>query len=312
MSRDYLNFATRAANRKERTMQWRDITRANDVVLGDDREASIRGCDLGELRICAVSIGEHTRENHESRRHGESGEDAIKLLFVETGSCDVHQAGRHARLIAGQWCALDKTLPFRMTSQGQTNQLAIALPRRLIHQGEGLGQHLAGPRSFLEGAASVLHNSLHHTIRATAGMGRRARGLLAHALSGLINVAWHADPVCHSHSSPHARRAAVIDFIERNLTDPELDVGRIAVELGYAKRTLHKLFSAEGETLSRIIWQRRLEHCRRELLDPAQAKRSITEIAFTWGFNDSQHFSRSFKARFGRSPRDYRGAPLHT
>ena len=34
--------------------------------------------------------------------------------------------------------------------------------------------------------------------------------------------------------------------------------------------------------------------------------RSITEIAFAWGFSSPKHFSRIFRARYGASPRDWR------
>ncbi|MGH8431886.1 MAG: AraC family transcriptional regulator, partial [Solimonas sp.] len=34
----------------------------------------------------------------------------------------------------------------------------------------------------------------------------------------------------------------------------------------------------------------------------------VSEVAFAFGFNDAAHFSRSFKARFGFSPRDSRPA----
>ena len=33
---------------------------------------------------------------------------------------------------------------------------------------------------------------------------------------------------------------------------------------------------------------------------------SITEIALECGFEEPSHFSRTFKAKFGRSPTDYR------
>ena len=36
----------------------------------------------------------------------------------------------------------------------------------------------------------------------------------------------------------------------------------------------------------------------------------ITEIAFRWGFNDSAHFSKAFRAEFGQSPRAYRALHL--
>jgi AraC-like DNA-binding protein len=34
--------------------------------------------------------------------------------------------------------------------------------------------------------------------------------------------------------------------------------------------------------------------------------KSITQIAFSWGFNNAAHFSRCFKTRFGATPSDYR------
>lgn len=62
---------------------------------------------------------------------------------------------------------------------------------------------------------------------------------------------------------------------------------------GCGKGNLHKLFRDEAETLGEYIWQARLA-------------RSITEIAFSWGFNISPHFSRVFKERYGLSPRGFR------
>jgi AraC-like DNA-binding protein len=34
--------------------------------------------------------------------------------------------------------------------------------------------------------------------------------------------------------------------------------------------------------------------------------KTITEIAFSWGFSDSAHFSRSFRKQFGICPRVFR------
>ncbi|MEZ5653153.1 MAG: helix-turn-helix domain-containing protein [Burkholderiaceae bacterium] len=59
-------------------------------------------------------------------------------------------------------------------------------------------------------------------------------------------------------------------------------------------------------TLADTIRNARLDACRRALADPTQALRSISEIAFAFGFNDAAHFSRSFRARFDCSPREFR------
>jgi AraC-like DNA-binding protein len=44
--------------------------------------------------------------------------------------------------------------------------------------------------------------------------------------------------------------------------------------------------------------------------DPALKTRTISEIAFSIGFQELSHFSRRFTQRFGRSPRAYRTQAL--
>ena len=43
-----------------------------------------------------------------------------------------------------------------------------------------------------------------------------------------------------------------------------------------------------------------------DLASPLHSHRTITEIAFAWGFNNSAHFNRLFKERYGLSARAYR------
>jgi Helix-turn-helix domain len=70
-------------------------------------------------------------------------------------------------------------------------------------------------------------------------------------------------------------------------------------------RHLQKLFEAEGSTVTDWIRRRRLDHCRRELLDPRNAGEPISRITARWGLLDSSHFSRLFRAN-GMSPREFR------
>jgi transcriptional regulator GlxA family with amidase domain len=51
---------------------------------------------------------------------------------------------------------------------------------------------------------------------------------------------------------------------------------------------------------------RRLESCRRDLLDPAQATRPIAAIAARWGFRSAIHFGRLFRATYDVPPHEYR------
>ncbi|MBN9423018.1 MAG: helix-turn-helix domain-containing protein [Candidatus Accumulibacter sp.] len=43
-----------------------------------------------------------------------------------------------------------------------------------------------------------------------------------------------------------------------------------------------------------------------DLLDPRRNNHSISEVAFSLGFNDAAHFSRAFRRCFGRTPSEWR------
>ena len=96
-------------------------------------------------------------------------------------------------------------------------------------------------------------------------------------------------------------------FIEKRLDDPGLSPSTIARAHSISVRYLHLLFSERGETVGRWIRFRRLAQCRVALTD-VRKERTITEIAMKWGFSDSAHFSRSFRAAFGISPKAFRRA----
>jgi AraC-like DNA-binding protein len=99
-------------------------------------------------------------------------------------------------------------------------------------------------------------------------------------------------------------------FIETHLTEPTTGPAEIAAAVGISVRHLHRLFSLRGHTVGDWIRGRRLLQCRRDLADPRLRERTITEIAFFWGFSDSAHFSRCFRTQFGICPRVFRsGVP---
>jgi AraC-like DNA-binding protein len=94
--------------------------------------------------------------------------------------------------------------------------------------------------------------------------------------------------------------------IEARLADPALDAKTVAAAAGVSVRYANAVLAEEGTSIMRLIQTRRLARCRRALDHPLQNHRTISEIAYGWGFSDMTHFGRRFKAAFGRSPRDYR------
>jgi AraC-like DNA-binding protein len=55
-----------------------------------------------------------------------------------------------------------------------------------------------------------------------------------------------------------------------------------------------------------LIRQRRLERCRRDLLDPSLEDVPVSAIAARRGLTSAAHFSRVFRAAYGASPVEYR------
>jgi acetamidase/formamidase/AraC-like DNA-binding protein len=95
---------------------------------------------------------------------------------------------------------------------------------------------------------------------------------------------------------------------ERRLDDPDLTPAKIAAAEGISERYLQKLFEGTGSSFTHYLRERRLQRAWADLSNPAEAHHSISEIAFRAGFNDSAHFSRTFRQRFGISPREFRQA----
>jgi acetamidase/formamidase/AraC-like DNA-binding protein len=98
----------------------------------------------------------------------------------------------------------------------------------------------------------------------------------------------------------------IYDAIERKLGDPDITPARIAQIEGISERYLQKLFEASGDNFTHYLRERRLQRCWADLANTSEAHRSVSDIAFGCGFSDAAHFSRSFRDRFGVSPRAFR------
>ncbi|HSG46983.1 MAG TPA: response regulator, partial [Longimicrobiales bacterium] len=97
----------------------------------------------------------------------------------------------------------------------------------------------------------------------------------------------------------------LVEVVEERLSDPEFSVPELAsaVHLSTSQLT-RKLKALVDQTPGSLIRGMRL-HRAADLL--RQHAGSVAEIAYRTGFADQAHFSRAFKAMYGRSPSKYRG-----
>lgn len=105
-------------------------------------------------------------------------------------------------------------------------------------------------------------------------------------------------------------RQRAANFIEQNLSNTRLDANLVAAHCNVSVRYLFAAFEASSSSVGAQIREMRLQRCRTELLNPALAHHSVTQIALRWGFTNSSSFSRSYLARFGKTPSDERNICL--
>jgi AraC-like DNA-binding protein len=117
-----------------------------------------------------------------------------------------------------------------------------------------------------------------------------------------------------STDSEHRDAAAALDdtlpaqinaYVEAHLRDPELRPAVIAAAHNISLRQLYRLIQPPHTTLEQWIVTRRLAGARADLAR-SQERRSITDIARSWGFRDPSHFTRRFRGAYGLTPREWR------
>ncbi|QDS94994.1 HTH-type transcriptional activator RhaR [Roseimaritima multifibrata] len=99
------------------------------------------------------------------------------------------------------------------------------------------------------------------------------------------------------------RIAEAIAHIERHYTDP-ISLKELIEISGMSRRNFIRTFEATmGAPPIKYLIRRRIQRACQLL---QQSDQSITQIALTVGFGDSNYFSRQFRLLNGTSPREYR------
>ena len=144
--------------------------------------------------------------------------------------------------------------------------------------------------------------------QAQAIVGRDLQPALARAceagLLALLSVAReHEDGAAPS--GDHLFRDILAD-IAANCRQQDYGVAQVAQRYKLNVRTLQKMFQKQGTTLREHITAARLKYAGAALLDPVNAGKKVSDIAFEAGFNDIATFNRLFRRTFGRAPSAFR------
>jgi len=262
---------------------------------------------IGEIEISAIT---ESRARRPSAAVGNS-ETAVVLLMEapSRGESIALQDGREARLRPGDFTLCDTTRPYEMLSDGPFRMLVVGIPRRLLLRyvpcPEELTAVAMSTRDSMNGLVSDYLRNLWARFPQSPHFPDAWQ--VCFATMNLIGGAYermpHAPAVRRSAASAH--RSRIRSYVEKHLTDPDLTPTAIAQACQINVRCLHRLYACGQETLAKYILRRRLDECARALTS-SHIGRSITEIAFAYGFKSATHFGRAFRDRYRLTPGKYR------
>jgi AraC-like DNA-binding protein len=159
------------------------------------------------------------------------------------------------------------------------------------------------------GVVSLLAGYL-RTVARQQLLASPAQDVVVGHVHDLVAVLASATGAFRQQSSMRGLRAARLQAIQSNviadLENPGLTASRVAARQRLSARYVHYLFAEIGTTFSAFVLEQRLARAHRLLRDAAYDRRTIADIAYAVGFGDLSYFNRTFRRRYGCSPRDIR------
>ncbi len=230
--------------------------------------------------------------------------DDFFLWFALGGNTRFSQDERRVSMRPGDMVLHDQSRPFSLEFGEWSHAVMVAIPRALLTSRIGAADEFVARPVGRDAKLAALAGSVLQQLMA---LHDDAPPALAQAAMDIWSTALEAElaPSQVEAGARDGRLAAVKRYLRARLGDPALDGETIARDCHLSLRTLMRLFAAEGTTPGRWLWQQRLEASYRALAEGRV--RQVSQAALEFGFTDLSHFSRAFKARFGRSPKDVQG-----
>lgn len=310
-------FDTRTLPAGKRRQAWRDAiceiylqvdcrTDPDVEYAGLVREARFGGVTITDAVISPQTISRGVQHI------GRFGKDCYYIGIEHIGAVDIRQSGSSFVLRPGRGSVYYANEPYELHSTVRSRQFWIELPRTTFDRRFDAGRPpMLKNLDLTRGLGRIAAEFCATLATESGGLDEITRSKLGEQFMDLVALALIAEPDRQSaddQSVQHARLRSVKAYIEANLGDPNLSLATIARENGISLRYLHHLFRLVDMSASEWLWLRRLQRCHDLLISPQHAHESITEIAYSMGFNSSSHFSNLFRDHFNMRPSDVRSA----
>jgi len=286
---------------RESMAAFYDVRARSDVGFRFRAEAF----HLGEIVVTGYACSAQTFDRSRLRI-GRDGLDHLTLQFCLSGSHGPREGSNDERAGPGDILVADLAQP-QATVASDFSSLNLTVPRRL------LAPLLDAPdthnlRRIRAGTplATLLHNHLATLFQTAPSMrGEEAEAVVRPTLelaAALLNA---QIPDGSRRAVESILGAQIGRFLADRALDRELSPEGVAARFGISRRKLYHLLEPHGG-FTACLREHRLNRARALLGDPAQRDRPVAEIAESCGFVWRTNFARSYRHRFGLTPRETR------
>jgi AraC-like DNA-binding protein len=308
-------FTTEEVHPRDRFDYWHSV--ACRTIVAHDSTPTCRQTFRAALRagsLAGIGLIEFDADDfHFSRGGRHADTDDILVCRQIAGCMAVEQCGREIFLNPGCFMLLDPRVPYTGLYSQSASLLLLRVPRQLLES------RLGRAPQFMSVAVAPSHGEAALTSSLLGMLPGIAEGLAKGVAEEMVReqmldlVALSVGKAMGKEQARVSSARAVVlmkvrSAIEARLADPGLDARSVALAAGVSLRYANAALASEGTSIGRLIQRRRLVRCRRALEDLSQSHRTVSEIAYGWGFSDMTHFGRRFKAAFGMLPSEYRKA----
>ena len=297
---------------RERFHLWRDIHYAEvapvEVGISDmPFEATLQAAVIGDLTWAKMSgtVNRVTRTPHSVRINTPD----VYLLVMNLGQSVIGGTYGTNNVVMNTGSAfLDASQPQQFTGGDYNIWANLVVPRKILND------RFAGiedKQGLLIGsdneALGLLQNYLSMVDRMSLTPGSALLDHVGDTIIDLVGLATGAKgddaELAGARGLRAARLQAVMKQIKRNYRNPALSASVVGLQIGLSARYVQDLLSSAGGSFSDRILELRLQDAKAILTDARCQDRRIGDIALEVGFSDISYFNRSFKKRFGCSPR---------
>ena len=307
-------FSTDNVHARDRFDFWHGVACKNLVdhnSLPECRltfDAQIETGYLGNLEL-VLFHNSPMQVSHTARHIARAKSDHVFVCRQVAGVIFLEQDAREIALEAGDVALLDPLLPYEGNFSTDSETLVLKVPRRELEARVGKTRDMVARSIKPIKAEDGLMSSLSAMLPSLAGkMNPISEEMVGNHALDLIAVSLAKTMEADRPRVSSAKALVLLNVrsaIETRLRDPSLGVQAVADAAGVSVRYANAVLADHDTSIMRLIQARRLARCRYALEDPNQAHRTVSEIAYGWGFSDMTHFGRRFKKAYGILPSEY-------